>query len=169
MTRKKKYHVILFDQEYKKLKSVVRKNQTSKTVRCRCQVLFDMDEAHGKLYTHKQCAKSNGVCIATVSNTVRQYIEYGIDSVIKLKKNTNSDNAKRKLDGRVEAKLIEIACGPAPERHSRWTLRLLEEKAKVELEVPVSKDTIGRALKKTNFDLTAAATGASHQKKMQNS
>lgn len=169
MARKKKYHVILSDQEYKQLKSMLRKSQTSKTVRCRCQVLLDMDEAHGKPYTHEQCAKSNGVCIATVSNTVRQYIENGIDSVIKLKRNTNSDNSKRKLDGRAEAKLIEIACGPAPEGHSRWTLRLLEERAKVELEVPVSKDTIGRALKKTNFDLTAVATGASHQKKTQNS
>ena len=169
MARKKKYHVILSDHEYKKLKSIVRKNKTSKTVRCRCQVLLDMDEAHGKLYTHEQCAKSNGICIATVSNTVRQYIEGGIDSVVMLKRNANSDNARRKLDGRAEAKLIEIACGPAPEGHSRWTLRLLEEKAKVELEVPVSKDTIGRALKKTNFDLTATATGASLQKKTQNS
>lgn len=127
-----------------------------------------MDEAHGKLYTYEQCAKSNGVCIATVSNTVRQYIETGIDSVTKLRRNINSDNAKRKLDGRAEAKLIEIACDPAPEGHSRWTLRLLAEKAKVELEVPVSKDTIGRALKKTNFDLTATVTGASLQKKTRN-
>lgn len=147
---------------------MVRKGQTSKTVRCRCQVLLDMDEAHGKLYTYEQCAKSNGVCIATVSNTVRQYIETGIDSVTKLRRNINSDNAKRKLDGRAEAKLIEIACDPAPEGHSRWTLRLLAEKAKVELEVPVSKDTIGRALKKTNFDLTATVTGASLQKKTRN-
>ncbi len=74
---------------------------------------------------------------------------------------------KRKLDGHAEAKLIEIACGPPPEGHSRWTLRLLEEKARVELDVPVSKDTIGRALKKTNFDLTATATGVSRQKKTQ--
>ena len=30
----------------------------------------------------------------------------------------------------------------------------LEEQAKIVLDVPVSKDTIGRALKKINFDLT---------------
>ena len=160
--------MILTDKEFKQLKSLLRKSSTSRTVRCRCQILLDMDEAHGKLYTHEQCAKSNGVCIATVSNTIRHYIEEGIDSVIKLKRSVNSDNAKRKVDGRAEAKLIEIACGPVPEGHSRWTLRLLEEKARVELDVPVSKDTIGRALKKTNFDLTATATGVSRQKKMQN-
>ena len=168
MARNKKYHINLTDKEFKQLKSLLRKSSTSRTVRCRCQILLDMDEAHGKLYTHEQCAKSNGVCIATVSNTIRHYIEEGIDSVIKLKRSVNSDNAKRKVDGRAEAKLIEIACGPVPEGHSRWTLRLLEEKARVELDVPVSKDTIGRALKKTNFDLTATATGVSHQKKTQN-
>ena len=168
MARNKKFHINLTDKEFKQLKSVLRKSSTSRTVRCRCQILLDMDEAHGKLYTHEQCAKSNGVCIATVSNTIRHYTEEGIDSVIKLKRNINSDNAKRKVDGRAEAKLIEIACGPVPEGHSRWTLRLLEEKARVELDVPVSKDTIGRALKKTNFDLTATATGVSRQKKTQN-
>ena len=46
---------------------------------------------------------------------------------------------------------IEIACSPAPEGHSRWTLRLLEEQAKIALDVPVSKDTIGRALKKNKL------------------
>ena len=30
----------------------------------------------------------------------------------------------------------------------------LEEQAKIVLDVPVSKDTIGRALKKIGFDLT---------------
>ena len=153
MARNKKYHINLTDKEFKQLKSVLRKSSTSRTVRCRCQILLDMDEAHGKLYTHEQCAKSNGVCIATVSNTIRHYTEEGIDSVIKLKRNINSDNAKRKVDGRAEAKLIEIACGPVPEGHSRWTLRLLEEKARVELDVPVSKDTIGRALKKQTATL----------------
>ena len=86
-----------------------------------------------------------------------------------LKRNVNSDNAKRKLDGRAEARLIEIACSPAPEGHSRWTLRLLEEQAKIVLDTPVGKNAIGRALKKTNFDLTKATTGASPQKEMPNS
>lgn len=169
MARAKKYHVILTDEEVKLLKSVIRKKKTSKTIRCRCQILLDIDEAHGKPFTHEQSAKSNGVCMATVSNTVKNYIDHGVKTVIKLNRNVNSDNAKRKVDGRAEAKLIEIACGPVPEGHSRWTLRLLEERAKIELEVPVSKDTIGRALKKTSFDLTTMTTGASLQKKMPNS
>lgn len=169
MARKKTYIINLTDDELKTLKSIIRKKETTKTVKCRCQILICLDESHGKQYTQEQCSKSVGVCMATVYNVIKSYVGGGIDQVLSMGRSVNSDNARRKLDGRAEAKLIEIACGPAPKGHSRWTLRLLEEKAKVELVVPVSKDTIGRALKKTNCDLTKMTTGVSHQKKTQNS
>ena len=97
--------------------------------------------------------------MATVTNTVTKYINGGIDAVTEFKRNINSDNARRKVDGRTEARLIELACGPVPEGHSRWTIRLLEEKSKVVLETPVG----------TNLDLTKTTTGASRQKKTRNS
>ena len=161
MARPKKYKIKLTDDELKELKSVIRKNKTSKTIRCRCQIIIDLDESHGKVLTHEQSAKSNGVCLATVTNT-------GIDAVTEFKRNVNSDNARRVLDGRAEARIIELACGPVPEGHSRWTIRLLEEKAKIVLDTPVSREAIRRALKKTNFDLTKTTTGASPKKMMPN-
>ena len=88
MARPKKYKIKLTDDELKELKSVIQKNKTSKTIRCRCQIIID------------------------------------------LKRNVNSDNARRVLDGRAEARIIELACGPVPEGHSRWTIRLLEERSK---------------------------------------
>lgn len=148
MGRPKIYHISLTDDEQKELKAVMRKKQTPKTVRNRCQIIIDLDEAHGKILTHEQTAKTNCVCRSTVRNTVRLFCEKGIKGIISLKRSVNSDNARRKLDGRAEARIIEIACSPAPEGHSRWTLRLLEEQAKIVLDTPVSKDTIGRALKK---------------------
>ena len=169
MARPKKYKIKLTDDELKELKSVIRKNKTSKTIRCRCQIIIDLDESHGKVLTHEQSAKSNGVCLATVTNTVKKYFEGGIDAVTEFKRNVNSDNARRKLDGRAEARLIEIACGTVPEGNTRWTLRLLEKQAKIILDTPVSKDTIGRALKKTNCGLTKTTTGASRRKKTPNS
>jgi len=169
MGRPRKYIVTLSDDDLKRLKSTLRKKKTSRTLKCRCQILIDLDEAHGKILTHEQSSKSNGVSMATVSNIVKEYHDGGIDKVLTYNRSANSDQAKRKLDGRAEAKVIQIACGPVPDGHSRWTLRLLEEKCRVELEIPVSKDTIGRALKKTNFVLTGKNTGASRPKKMQNS
>lgn len=44
-------------------------------------------------------------------------------------------------------------CGPIPEGHFRWTIRLLEEESKVILETLVGKVAIRNALNKTNFDL----------------
>ena len=156
MARPKKHIIKLTDDEVKELKSVIRKKKTSRTVRCRCQIILDLDEAHGKVLTHEQSAKSNGVCLATVANTVSKYTNGGISAVTEFKRNINSDNARRKVDGRAEAQLIELACGPVPEGHSRWT-------------TPVSREAIRNALKKTNFDLTKTTTGVSQQKKIPNS
>ena len=148
MARPRKYKIELTDDELKSLKAIIRKNNTSKTIRSRCQIIIDLDEAHGKILTHEQSAKSNGVCLATVTNTVTKYFNGGIEKVCEFKRNVNSDNARRVVDGRAEARIIELACGPVPEGHARWTLRLLAKEAKVVLDTPVSKDAIRRVLKK---------------------
>lgn len=73
----------------------------------------------------------------------------GIDAALKRKRSINSDNARRIVDGRTEANLIEIACVPAPEGHSRWIIRLLEAELKVILDETVSREAIRRILKKS--------------------
>lgn len=62
---------------------------------------------------------------------------------------------KAKVDGEVEAKIIALACSKAPEGHSRWTLRLLSEKA-VELNIidSISHVRVHQILKKQNINLT---------------
>ena len=95
--------------------------------------------------THEQSAKSNGVCLATVTNTLKKYIEGGIDAVTEFNRNVNSDNARRVLDGRAEARIIELACGSVPKGHSRWTIRLLEKKSRIVLDTTVRRETIRRA------------------------
>jgi len=51
--------------------------------------------------------------MATVTNTVKLYSEKGIEGIILLERNVNSDNARQKFDGRAQARIIEIACSPA--------------------------------------------------------
>lgn len=117
-------------------------------IRSRCQVLIDLNEAHGKVMTHKQCARVSGVCPATVANTVTKYTNGGLSSVLQYRHSVNSDLARRKLDGRAEAHIIELACGPVPQGHFRWNIRLLEEQSRVVLETSVSREAILRAFKK---------------------
>jgi hypothetical protein len=168
MARPKKYLIRLTDNDVKTIKCTLRKKNTSRTIRARCQILLDLDECHGKILTHEQSAKSNGVCIATVTNTVAGYIQNGLEGVLALKRSENSNNARRTLDGRAEAVIIAMACGAVPEGQCRWTLRLLEEKSRLLLETPVSREAIRRALKKTNFSLTSRITGVSPPRKMRN-
>lgn len=169
MARSKTYHIMLSDDEVATLHKVIKNKTTCKTVLKRCQILLELDEVRGTGLTHLQIAHTYAVCPATITNTIQSYIKNGIADIIKYNISPNSSAALHKADGRVEAHLIQIACGPAPEGHSRWTIRLLEEKARIELETPVSRETIRRVLKKMNLDLTAMTTGVSRQKKMQNS
>jgi len=57
----------------------------------------------------------------------------------------------RKLDGVQEAHLVTLACSPAPNERSRWSLRLLADKL-VQLEIvdDISYETVRQTLKKTN-------------------
>ncbi len=48
MARPKKHIIKLTDDEVKELKSVIRKKKTSKTIRSRCQIILDLDEARGR-------------------------------------------------------------------------------------------------------------------------
>ena len=73
------------------------------------QILLELNENNPRHLTQMQIANSFGVCKATVSNIVKDYIEQGLDASITYKRNPNS-NAKRKADGRNEARIIELAC-----------------------------------------------------------
>ena len=148
MAETKRYKVELTEEDKKEIKRKLRNKSTPKTIIRRCRILVDLDEANGKNYSREQCANRNGVCVLTVIQTAAKFSRGGLKEALSSKRSANSDNARRKLDGRAEAKIIEIATGPAPEGHARWTLRLLEKECKVVLETPVSKSTIGRALKK---------------------
>ena len=66
------------------------------------------------------------------------------------------------VDGPQRAALTALACTPAPVGHSRWTLRLLADKA-VELALveTISHETVRQLLKKTSYSPTASSTGAS--------
>lgn len=150
MGRPKKYRVELSDDEAKRLRSKLKSKETNETVAGRCRILLALDERHPPVQSHAGCAKAYGLCMATVSNTVRLFALHGLDAVLTLKRSPRSDQARRKLDGRAEALVIATACGPAPKGAVRWTIRLLESEMKVRLETPVSRETIRKALKKTS-------------------
>lgn len=169
MSKTKKYVVRLTDGDVKYLKKLRKKKSTSQTIADRCNILLAMDENHPPAKTYDQCVMACGVSRATIASTVKLYVEKGMDETLKLKRSVNSDNARRKVDGRTEAKIVQMACGPVPEGHSRWTIRLLEDELKVVLDEPISREAIRRTLKKIGLNLTELSTGVSQQKQIRNS
>ena len=51
MARPKKYKIELNEEQVKELKKIIMRKTTSKTIRSRCQVILDLDESHGKIYS----------------------------------------------------------------------------------------------------------------------
>ena len=161
MGRPKKNPVQLSDADVKYLKGIIKKKDTNQTTANRCRILLALDENHPPAMTYVQCVDAYAVSRATIATLVKSFSEGGIKAALARKRSINSDQARRKVDGRTEARIIEIACGPAPEGHSRWTIRLLEDEMKIVLDEPISREAIRRTLKKTKFDLTKTTTGVS--------
>ena len=139
MGRTRTYHIFLSDDEKKMLYNTINNKKTCKTIIRRCSILLELDENASAHLTQIQKA--------TVSNIVRAYVDGGIQAITSIKRNPKS-NVRRKADGRAEAEIVRIACGPAPEGRCRWTLRLLEKQVRLEFDEPIGRETIRRVLKK---------------------
>jgi transposase len=100
----------------------------------------------------------------TVARVRQKYVEAGLDAALYAKRPTGRQY--RKLDGRQEAKLVALACSPAPDGRGRWTMKLLADKL-VELEVVESIDpaTVWRTLKKTRSSRGSSSSGSSRRKR----
>ena len=87
--------------------------------------------------------------LSTVRRARQAFVEQGLDAALSRRKPTGRQY--RKLDGAQEARLAALACGPAPEGHARWTLKLLAQRM-VELEVvpSIGPECVRTTLKKMN-------------------
>ena len=99
-----------------------------------------------------------GLSRQAVSKVRRRYEEAGWQAALA---EAPRSGGPRRFDGPQRAALTALACTPAPVGHSRWTLRLLADKA-VELCLvdTISHETVNQVLKKTNCSPTASSTGA---------
>ena len=155
----KKYVVRLSAQERERLETMVRTGKTSAQLLTRARILLKADASEaGDGWSDSAIAAALDTSVNNVARTRQQLVEEGFEATLKRKYNSNSARP-RIFDGETEAKLIALACSPAPEGFARWSLRLLEEKV-VELNiVDKASDTIGRTLKKTFSSRIAASNG----------
>lgn len=91
-----------------------------------------------------EIANRENICKQTVYNTLRRFADTGEV------KDLPRSGRPEMLSGEAKAHIIATACTEAPKGRSRWTLRLLASHVvQLELVNSVSKDTVGKILKKT--------------------
>ena len=156
----KKYVVNLSADEREQLVDLIHKGKRSAQLLTKARILLKADVSQaGEGWNDSRIAQALDTSIANILRTRRQLVEAGFEAVLTRKYNANSARP-RIFAGVGQAKLIALACGPAPAGHAKWTLRLLEEKV-VEMHIVerASDNTIGRTLKKTFSDRISSSNG----------
>jgi len=147
---KKKYVVTLAEDERQTLQEMVSRGKAAARKLMHARILLRADASEGgPAWDDAQIAEGLEVGRATVERVRQQFVEEGFEAALERRRPNRL--YRRKLDGDAEARLIAVACSPAPAGRSRWTLRLLADRL-VALEVvdSVSYQTVRRTLKKTS-------------------
>jgi transposase len=146
---KNKYHVHLSKDERSKLLNIIFKGSASAKAIMHANILLAADESNAKIRkSEPEIANLYHVNQQTVHTIRRKYSEEGLDAAIHRKKR-DTPPVKPKITGEVEAKIIALGCSTPPRGRSRWSLRLLADKA-IELQYieSISHEAVGRLLKK---------------------
>lgn len=108
--------------------------------------------------TNEEIAKVLNISMKKIDRVKKRFVEEGID--VALDKRKADRIYTKKADGDFEAHIIALSCSDPPEGFSRWSLRLLADKA-VELEYinSISHEAVRRILKKTNSSLGSKKDG----------
>ena len=145
----------LTEEEQLYLRSLVKSGVHPAKEITRARVLIMLDRT-GKTdhVRYNRTAEYAGITVQAVYNMRDEYLaNQDIESYLKRKKR-ETPPVPAKVDGKVEAQIVALACSEAPEGHSRWTLRLLAERI-VDLKIvdSISYVRVQQILKKRNISL----------------
>ncbi len=153
--RQQRYKVKLSKKDKRSLEHLTRKGKLNVRVYKRAQILLS---SHKGL-VDKEIEKAVGVSNPTIKRIRKAYVKEGLKAALEDAKRSGRPSI---FDGKMRAKITALACSPAPEGYSQWSLRLLADKA-VELKLveTISHTEVGKILKKTTSVPTRKGSGAS--------
>lgn len=115
----KKYVVRLSTEERAQLSEFIRSGKRSARLLTKARILLKADvSAAGEGWSDGRIAEALETSVTNVERTRRQLVEEGLEAALSHKYNPNSA-PRRIFDGAAEAKLIALACGPAPTGYAR--------------------------------------------------
>jgi Homeodomain-like domain len=145
---RKQHHIRLTREERAAAAAILAGGTHAALTTRHARILLEGDEAPGqRRRSDRQVGALCGVSARTVARVRECFATHGF--AVAVHGHPHPGGAP-KLAFADEARLIALACSPAPDGHARWSLRLLAERA-VELEImpPVSRELVRRTLKKT--------------------
>lgn len=154
----KKYIVRLSQEEKAQIEAILKKGRAAAYRIRHAHILLKAD-ADGPDWSDEKIGRAFLIHPNTVGSIRKRYVEEGFEAALSRKARSRPPISP-KFDGEAEARLIALRCSSPPEGFSRWTLRLLADKA-VELEIvdSASYETVRRTLKKMNSSRTSSRPG----------
>lgn len=135
----------------------------AKKIRHARLLLLSDHDRDGGAWSRTRIAEALGMHPNTVDKIRKRFVVDGEAPALERKARVQPPRAPI-LDGRSEAHLVAICCGPAPEGHAVWTLQLLADTLVARgIVTQISADTVGRALKKTSCSPGGRSAGASRR------
>jgi hypothetical protein len=156
---RKTYRVELTEADRSWLLEFIGRGAAPAREQTRARVLLKADEGpEGPAWPDDRIADALELSVGGTKGIRRRFAERGLKGGVKRK--TPDREYERKLGGKQEAQLVQLACSEAPEGHSQWSLRLLADRL-VELRVvdSISHETVRQTLKKTDSSRIGAANG----------
>ena len=157
---RKQYHIRLTPEQRAEAQAILTRGTAAALTHRHARILLEADEVAGRRRrSDRQVGELCGVSARTVA---RMRAGFARDGFAVALAGRPHPGAAPKLSLAQEARIIALACTPAPEGHTRWTVRLLAERT-VELEdvPPVSRELVRTTLKKTGSSPGAPSAGRS--------
>ncbi len=122
-----RYTIKLTEAEVADLSTIINKGAHSTQTFRNAYILLNCDEgAYGQKVGNEQLAKMLRVNSRTIERVKKRFCEAGWEATLERK--PSSRTYSRKVDGEVEAHLVQLCCSEPPKGRARWSLRLLAYK-----------------------------------------
>ncbi len=148
-----RYRIKLTKEEVGELYLIIKKGSHSTQTYRNAYVLLNCDEGpFSEKISNETIIKVLKIGARTIDRIKKRFMEEGLEGVLARKTSTRVYDVK--LDGDVEAKLVQLCCSEPPAGYAKWSLRLLAGKMVEMKYVPnISYVSVGNMLKKMNLSL----------------
>lgn len=147
-----KYRIKLTEEEVIELKSIIKKGSHSTQAYRAAQVLLNCDEGGYSLgkSTNEEISNVLKIGMRTIDRIKQRFVEGGLERALERAESTRI--YPKKVDGDLEAKIVQLCCSEPPKGFAKWSLRLLaSEVVKLEYVDYISHVSVRKTLKKTNL------------------